>query len=75
MRFVQKRSAEAVALYTESLKAAFAHLSEHPEVKSEWAAPLKAIANRVKELKQLASQDVDSLMTPRTCNFVASSRV
>eukprot|EP01043_Picozoa_sp_COSAG02_P033380 COSAG02_NODE_2274_length_9257_cov_21.945840_8_plen_356_part_00 len=68
---VQGRNAEAVALYNGSLKAAFAHLSEHPELKPEWAAPLKGIALRAKELKQLGGLDHESPsepMTPRECH-------
>lgn len=63
---VQGRFAEAVALYNGSLKTAFAHLSEHPELKPEWAAPLKVIALRAKELKQLAGLDHESLSEPMT---------
>ena len=65
---MQGRNAEAVALYNESLKTAFAYVSEHPEVKSEWAKPLKAIALRTKELKTLlvAAPDLGSAPDPVT---------
>lgn len=65
---MQRRNAEAVALYNESLKTAFAYVSEHPEVKSEWAKPLKAIALRTKELKTLlvAAPDLGSTPDPVT---------
>ena len=63
---MQRRNTEAVALYNESLKTAFAYVSEHPEVKSEWARPLKAIALRTKELKTLAAPDLGSAPDPVT---------
>ena len=73
---VQGRNAEALALYNSSLKTAFAHLSEHAELKPEWAAPLKVIAMRAKELKLLGGLDHESQsepMTPRECHARAHS--
>lgn len=66
LRVDQARHAEAITLYSASLKTAFAHLSEHPDLKSEWAAPLKIIASRAKELKRTSGVDPQSSSQPIT---------